>query len=52
MRAIIEPEGPPDRQDARAPFWKRLAWFMAIAAGAAAATAAVAWALKALLPAA
>ncbi len=51
MRAIIEPEGPPGPDAPVAPLWRRLLWFAGIALGASAATAAVAYALKALLPA-
>lgn len=47
MRAIIEPEGPPEPGEAQAPLWRRLLWFAAIAIAAAAATAAVAYAFKA-----
>ena len=49
MPAIIE--RPPDRDAPAAPLWRRLAWFIAIAAGAAFSTALVAYGLKALLPA-
>ena len=48
MPAIIE--GPPEKGTPRAPLWKRLAWFVAIALGASLATAGVAYGLKALLP--
>jgi hypothetical protein len=48
MPAIIE--GPPGRDDAPSPAWKRWSWFVGIALGAAVATALVAYALKALLP--
>ncbi|MEI9964211.1 MAG: hypothetical protein WDM92_05465 [Caulobacteraceae bacterium] len=51
MPAIIEPQGPPEPGAPAAPFWRRLAWFWGIALAAAAATAVVAYALKALLPA-
>ena len=47
MRAIIEPQGPPEPGDAQAPLWKRLLWFAAIAIAAAVVTAAVAYAFKA-----
>jgi uncharacterized protein involved in exopolysaccharide biosynthesis len=47
MRAIIEP--PPEPGAPLAPLWKRLGWFAALALGAALATAAVAYALRALL---
>ena len=47
MRAIIEP--PPERGAPQAPLWKRLSWFASLAIGAALATAAVAYLLKALL---
>nr|MEA2797678.1 hypothetical protein [Phenylobacterium sp.] len=47
MRAIIEP--PPEPGTPLAPLWKRLAWFFGLAAGAMLATAAVAYALRALL---
>ena len=49
MPAIIE--GPPEPGEAAPPAWKRWAWFIAIALGASAATAVVAYGLKALLPA-
>jgi hypothetical protein len=48
MPAIIE--GPPGRDDAPPPAWKRWGWFVGIALGAALATALVAYALKAVLP--
>jgi hypothetical protein len=47
MRAIIEPPPAPDAP--LAPLWKRLVWFAGLAIGAALATAAVAYALRALL---
>lgn len=47
MRAIIE--GPPEPGAPQAPLWKRLAWFAGIAFGAMAATAIVAYGLRALL---
>jgi hypothetical protein len=47
MRAIIEP--PPEPGAPVAPLWKRLAWFAALAIGASAATAAVAYGLRALI---
>ena len=49
MPAIIE--GPPEPDATPAPLWRRIAWFLAIAAGSVLVTAAVAYALKALLPA-
>ncbi len=49
MRAIIEPEGPPERGAPTPPLARRLAWFAAIAVGAAAITALAAYALKAPL---
>ena len=48
MPAIIE--GPPEPNAPAAPLWKRLAWFVAIAAASVVATAAIAYGLKALLP--
>jgi hypothetical protein len=45
--AIIEP--PPDPDAPLAPLWKRLGWFLGLAIGAALATAAAAYLLKALL---
>jgi hypothetical protein len=48
MPAIIE--GPPEPGAPAPPLWRRLAWFVAIALGAALATALVAYGLKALLP--
>jgi predicted cobalt transporter CbtA len=47
MPAIIEP--PPEPGMPPSPLWKRLAWFVALAAAGALATAAVAYALKLLL---
>lgn len=47
MPAIIEP--PPEPGAPAGPLWKRLAWFFGLAIAAALATAAVAYALKALL---
>ncbi len=49
MPAIIE--GPPEPGAPKAPLWRRLAWFVGLAVGAALATAALAYAMKALLPA-
>ena len=51
MAGIIEPQGPPEPGAPAGPLWRRLGWFIGLAAGAAAATAAIAYALKALLPA-
>jgi len=50
MPAIIEPQGPPEPDAEAAPLWRRLLWFAGIAVVATAATAAVAYGLKALLP--
>jgi hypothetical protein len=50
MPAIIE--GPPERTSLRPPLWRRLAWFVGLAALAGSSTALAAYALKALLPAA
>ena len=50
MRAIIEPIGPPEPGAPQPSLARRLAWFAGIALAATAATAAVAYALKALLP--
>lgn len=47
MRAIIEP--PPEPDAPTKPFWRRLAWFFALALAGSLTTAAVAYALKALL---
>jgi hypothetical protein len=47
MRAIIEP--PPAPGTPLAPLWKRLVWFAGLAIGATLTTAAVAYALRALL---
>jgi len=46
--AIIE--GPPEPDAPARPFWRRLAWFVALAVGSALATALAAFALEALLP--
>jgi hypothetical protein len=46
MRAIIEPQGPPEPGAPEAPLWKRLAWFTLIAVAASAVTIAVAYAFK------
>ena len=48
MPAIIE--GPPEPGEPTRPLWRRLAWFAALALGAAFATALAAYGLKALLP--
>lgn len=48
MPAIIEP--PPEPGAPQAPLWRRLGWFFGLALAGAAATAAAAYALKALLP--
>jgi hypothetical protein len=50
MKPIIE--GPPPADAPPAPLARRVAWFAALALGAALATALVAYALKALLPSA
>ena len=47
MRAIIE--RPPEPGAPLAPLWRRLSWFFGLAVAAALATAAVAYALRALL---
>ena len=47
MRAIIEP--PPEPGAPLAPLWKRLGWFFGLAIAAMVGTAAVAYALRALL---
>ena len=47
MPAIIEP--PPGPDEVQSPLWKRLGWFVGIALVSTAATAVVAYALKALL---
>jgi hypothetical protein len=48
MPAIIE--GPPEPGAPARPLWRRLAWFAGLALASSAATIAVAYALKALLP--
>jgi len=48
MPVIIE--GPPESGAPVRPLWRRVAWFAALALASAAATALVAYALKALLP--
>jgi len=47
MRPIIEP--PPEAGAPLAPLWRRLAWFIGLAAGSALGVATVAWALRGLL---
>ena len=47
MPAIIEP--PPEPGAPLPPLWKRLAWFVGLAAAASAATLAVAYGLRAVL---
>ncbi|HEY8573214.1 hypothetical protein [Phenylobacterium sp.] len=47
MRAIIEP--PPEPGAPLPPLWKRLAWFVGLAIAGSAATAAVAYGLRALI---
>ena len=47
MPAIIEP--PPETGAPSGPLWKRLAWFVGLAAASMSATAVVAYGLKALL---
>ena len=49
MRAIIEPQGPPDPGAREPPLARRLAWFAAIAVAGAVVTALAAYALKAPL---
>ena len=49
MPAIIEPVGPPEPGAPRAPLWRRLGWFVAIALAATTATILVAYGLKAPL---
>ncbi len=46
MPAIIEPQGPGETPG---PLWRKLAWFAGIAAASSAATATVAYLLRALL---
>ena len=48
--AIIEPIGPPGPEEPRQPWWRSLAWFLAIAVGSLIAVGVVAYGLKALLP--
>ena len=50
MPAIIEPQGPPEPGAPAPALWRRLAWFVGLALAAAAATALVAYGMKALLP--
>lgn len=45
---MIRPVPPPEPGAAPGPLWKRLAWFVGLAAAAAAVTAVVAWVLRAL----
>jgi hypothetical protein len=47
---IIEPQGPPGPDDPPPPVLNRLLWFVGLALAATLATAAAAYALKALLP--
>lgn len=50
MPAIID--GPPAPGAPKPPLWRRLLWFIGLALGGAMATGLIAFALKALLPAA
>jgi len=47
MPVIIE--GPPEPGAPQGPLWRRLAWFVALAAGGMGVTAAVAYGLRALI---
>lgn len=49
MRPTIEPEGPPEEGAPSRPLRVRLAWFVGLAVISAAATAAVAYVLRALI---
>jgi hypothetical protein len=49
MRAIIEPERPPEPGEAARPLWKRLLWFAGLAVAGSTLTAAAAYGLRALL---
>jgi len=49
VRAIIEPERPPEPGEAAGPLWKRLTWFAGLAVAGSAMTATVAYAMRALL---
>ena len=48
MPTIIE--GPPEPGAPERPLWRKLAWFVGLAAASGAATAAVAYAMKAVIP--
>lgn len=48
-RPLFRPEPPADGLEPPAPVWKKLAWFFGLAAVASGTTAAVAYALRALL---
>ncbi len=50
MRVTIDLEGPPGPDDPHRPLWRRLLWFVALAAAGLAVTGTVAYGLKALLP--
>ena len=49
MRAIIEPQPPPETGASAGPLWRRLAWFAGLAVAGSALTAAAAYAMRALL---
>ena len=46
---FIDPQGPANEDDAAAPIWKKIVWFVALAAAGGAATAIVAYVLRAAL---
>jgi hypothetical protein len=48
-RRLFDPTPPRDGPEPPAPLWKKLVWFFGLAAAASATTAAVAYALRALL---
>ena len=46
---FFEPAPPPSAEDQDPPAWRKVAWFIALAAGGALATMAVAYAMRSML---